>query len=94
MTDDNDNPDGLAEYHCVAETMTMPSPNHGEVEHVWFDMDVLTEWVYHELLEVIRADGYELLAFGVSNEEEAQDMEAVTAGGIKATFVYRGTTEE
>jgi len=87
--------EGPADYHCVAETQTMPSPNYGEVEHVWFNEDVLDGWLYNELLDAIRKDGYEVLAFGTVNAEEAEDIEheSVREGGKKAVLVYRGTVE-
>lgn len=87
--------EGVGDYHCVAHAETMPSPNHGEVEHVWFDEDVLDGWLYNELLEAIRGDGYEVLAFGTVNEEEAEGIEheGVREGGKKAVLVYRGAPQ-
>lgn len=95
MSEDTDNTDDeehrdLADYHCMAHVETMPSPEYGEVSHAYFDAGVLGEWVYRELLDVIREDGYELLAFGTATEEDATTFEDVEPGAHKAVFVYRG----
>ena len=88
--------EGPADYHCVAHAETRRSPTHDLEEHVWFDEDVLDGWLYKELLDAMRGDGYEVLAFDSVDAEEAAelDVEGVREGGKKCVLVYRGTVEE
>lgn len=89
---------GLAEYHCVLGVQERTDPRAGLLTEAVFDMDVLEEWVYRELLDVIEADGYEFVAFAMTTEEDVANMglpeDAV--GNPKGAWVYRGTasTEE
>lgn len=87
--------EGPADYHCVAHAETRRSPVHDVEEHIWFDEDVLDGWLYNELLDAMRGDGYEVLAFDSVDAEEAAEIEheGVREGGKKAVLVYRGTVE-
>ena len=87
--------EGPADYHCVAHAETRRSPTHDVEEHIWFDEDVLDGWLYKELLDAMRGDGYEVLAFDSVNTEEAEDIEheGVRKGGKKAVLVYRGAVQ-
>lgn len=80
----------LDEYHCVLETEERTSATVGEVTEVVFDPEVLSDWVYRELLDATRADGYELVGFGAA----LVDTEDGEVPAPKASFVYRGVPEE
>lgn len=86
----------LAEYHCVLGVQERADPRAGQVTEAVFDMDVLEEWVYRELLDVIEAEGYEFVAFAATTEEDVASMglpeDAV--GNPKGAWTYRGTVEE
>jgi len=83
----------LAEYHCVLGVQERTDPRAGALTEAVFDMDVLEEWVYRELLDVIEAEGYEFVAFASTTEEDVATMglpeEAV--GNPKGAWTYRGT---
>jgi hypothetical protein len=83
----------LAEYHCVLGVQERADPRAGQVTEAVFDMDVLEEWVYRELLDVIEAEGYEFVAFASTTEEDVATMglpeDAV--GNPKGAWTYRGT---
>lgn len=89
----------LADVHCILATEERADPRYGEATVAVFDPDVLTEWVYDELLDALRADGYDLVAFGTTSEADVELMglgedEAETAlHAPKGVFVYRGVTE-
>jgi len=87
---------GLADYHCVLAVQERTDPRAGELTEAVFDMDVLTEWVYTELLDTIEAHGYEFVAFASTTEEDVANMglpeDAV--GNPKGAWVYRGTVPE
>lgn len=83
----------LADYHCVAAVAESTSPHAGEVSKVVFDPTVLEKWVYRELLDVIEAEGYDLVGFGSIEDAEEADFfqlgEEYVAAPI-GVFVYRG----
>jgi len=86
-------PMDLPEYHCVAAVAETSSPHAGEVHKVVFDPEVLDKWVYRELLDVIEADGYELVSFGVIEDVEEAEFFTLPEEYVMApigVFVYRG----
>lgn len=87
---------GLADYHCVLATQERTDPRAGLLTEAVFDMDVLEEWVYTELLDTIEAHGYEFVAFASTTEDDVANMglpeDAV--GNPKGAWVYRGTVTE
>lgn len=85
--------EGLADYHCVAAVVETTDPHAGEVQKVVFDPNVLDKWVYRELLDVIEADGYNLVGFShIEDAEEADfyQLDETHVGAPLAAFVYRG----
>lgn len=102
-TQDNVTTDGerdglnIAEVHCVAAVAEATSAHSGEVQKVVFDPEVLSKWVYGELLEVIEADGYELVGFGAVEDESEADFFGLSPEYVAApigVFVYRGQGSE
>lgn len=87
----------LAEVHCILATNERPSPRYGEEVEAVFDMDVLNGYVYDELLDALRhSQGYDLVAFGVVDEEDLGEfeLEEDALHQPKGVFVYRGVGEE
>ena len=95
--DEHEGPRTLADVHCILATNERPSPRYGEEVEAVFDMDVLNEYVYDELLDALRHNhGYDLVAFGVLDEADLEvfELEEEHLHQPKAVFVYRGVGEE
>lgn len=89
-----DEVEDLVDFHCVAAVAESTSPHAGEVQKVVFDPEVLEKWVYRELLDVIEAEGYDLVGFGSIEDAEEADFFQLTEEYVAApmgVFVYRGT---
>lgn len=93
--DESDDDRDLADYHCVESVVVQSDPTHGETHRAIFDPDVLTR-VYRELRDAIRADGYELVAFGRLSDEDrtTYGLHERFTHASTATFVYRGAPDE
>ena len=101
--DESNEIEELEDVHAVLGTEIRPDPRYGEVTEAVFDPAVIEEWVYDELIQAIRGDGFALVAFGTTSEGDAERMvqdgnlteEAaeVALGAPKGVFVYRGAPE-